>query len=170
MPSSTTPSSKELLQIRGGALGQGRLYALPDFSPIWPTGHSTGTEWPLCPHCGCPGDKSALHSPGYSAGGGATELAHRKRRSPPHANNNLVLRRPGPGRGTSSGGRSSLARWAGSQGCPGGDERGPARHPGTATSVHMTTATRTACANSWGNVYSRGPGERGERKHESGFP
>lgn len=46
---------------------------------------------PLCPLCGCPRDKSAPYSLGHSGARGATERAHRKRCSPPHANNNLML-------------------------------------------------------------------------------
>lgn len=82
----TRPPSEGLLQIREGAPGdstpgQGRLYTRPSFLPIRP----------LCPLCGCPRDKSAPYPLGHSSARGATERAHRKRCSPLHANNNLML-------------------------------------------------------------------------------
>lgn len=63
-----------------------------------------------------PREERPALSGGHAAAGRAAEPVHRKRGSPPHANNNLELRRPGRRRGTSSGGRISQARRAGSRG------------------------------------------------------
>lgn len=104
--------------------------------PSGPQTTPRGTGWTLCPHGGCLCDKSAPHSRGYSAAGGATERAYRKRRSPPHANNNLVLRLQSQGAGLPPGGRISLARRAGGQG---GREAARGGRPGTRALALLST-------------------------------
>lgn len=77
------------------------------------------------------------------------------RKQAPHPTPIITSRLCSQGQGTvlSLGGHISEARREGRGGQPGGEEGG-LMQPSTASSLHVTTATRTPCACCWGSVYS----------------
>lgn len=136
-------------------LGQARLCPRPSFLPVGPTGHSRGpgVYTAYAPAVRAPALAGPLGLPGGAA---------------PHPTPVITSRLGGQGAGLPQG-RSSQAEGPPRRrhGAP-GPLRSP-RLPGTATTVHVSTAPRTPCERAWGRVPPRSPRE-GNREHESGFP